>query len=252
MPDIKPSTPRGEQRPTPETLSPETAAEMEHLRKDRDAFRDRSNAIVKTNQRLLAEVQESDEARLRAENETRTVTRSLNAMTGRVTRAEQRRAELEAVLGTHRADDRAEIERLTKQAAELELLVQAMCDALNGHDCPDPNEGPMQTVTRVAVRLMEAERRVAELEAAAAPELTVYRVSHKTIVEGLYATVQAAREHCEAHMRRDPTLTGPMNWVLDEPDEDDSVEELSVGGVPTGYVVTPLTVAADDDPEADQ
>lgn len=49
--------------------------------------------------------------------------------------------------------------------AELEHLVQQMCDGLNGHDCPPPDEMPMQTVTRAAVRLMEAERQVSELEA---------------------------------------------------------------------------------------
>lgn len=37
----------------------------------------------------------------------------------RLIRAEQRRAELEAVLDTHRRDDQAEIERLRKQVAEL-------------------------------------------------------------------------------------------------------------------------------------
>lgn len=50
------------------------------------------------------------------------------------------------------------------RVAELERTVQQMCDALNGHDCPLPGEKPLETVTRVAVRLMEAERREAELE----------------------------------------------------------------------------------------
>lgn len=48
---------------------------------------------------------------------------------------------------------------------ESRRLVESMCDALLGHDCPAPGEKPMDTVTRVAVRLMEAEARVADLEA---------------------------------------------------------------------------------------
>jgi hypothetical protein len=94
--------------------------------------------------------------------------------------------------------------------------------------------------------------RVAELETAAEAELTVYRVSHEAIIDGLYTTAQAAREHCEAYVRDDQTLRGPVNWVLDEPGEDDSVEELHVDGKPTGYVVTPLTVASEFDAEADE
>lgn len=87
---------------------------------------------------------------------------------------------------------------------------------------------------------------------AEAPTLTVYRASHEAIAFGLYTTAQAAREHCEAHTRRDSTLTGAFNWVLDDPGEDDSVEELTVDGTPTGYIVTPLTVASEYDEEADE
>lgn len=43
----------------------------------------------------------------------------------RLIRAEQRSAELEAVLGTHRDDDRAEIERLRARVTELESPVEA-------------------------------------------------------------------------------------------------------------------------------
>jgi transposase-like protein len=59
-------------------------AEAQHLRKERDAFRDQRNAVFQTNERLLAEVQESDQARLRAENETRTVRREADALKARI------------------------------------------------------------------------------------------------------------------------------------------------------------------------
>lgn len=89
-------------------------------------------------------------------------------------------------------------------------------------------------------------------EADATPELTVYRASHDSIVFGLYTTIDAARQHCEDYARRDSGLTGAMNWVLDEPGEEGSIEELTVDGSPTGYVVTPLTVASAYDPDGDE
>ncbi|MFF4749984.1 hypothetical protein ACWD5R_08030 [Streptomyces sp. NPDC002514] len=68
-----------------------TAAEHKRLRKSRDAFRDQRNAVFQTNERLLAELQASDQARLLAENETRSVRREADALRARV-------AELEAEL----------------------------------------------------------------------------------------------------------------------------------------------------------
>lgn len=81
----------------------------------------------------------------------------------------------------------AELERLKKRVAELEALVEAMCAALTGHDCPDPTKGPMETVTSAAIRLMEAEARVNELEAAARPailNLPPNRQTRRLLAEG--------------------------------------------------------------------
>jgi hypothetical protein len=75
-----------------------------------------------------------------------------------------RPADLALVLHAH--DDLSWcLEMLAKsraRVAELEHTVQQMIDGLNGYDCPPPNEAPMQAVTRFAVRLMEAERLLAE------------------------------------------------------------------------------------------
>lgn len=54
---------------------------------------------------------------------------------------------------------------LKRRIAELEHTVQGMVEGLNGHDCPPPDETPLQAVTRFAVRLMEADRLAVELEA---------------------------------------------------------------------------------------
>ncbi|MFC9847746.1 hypothetical protein ACFWFF_01350 [Streptomyces sp. NPDC060223] len=48
----------------------------------------------------------------------------------RLIRSEQRTAELEAVLGTHRKDDQAELERLRARVAELEVGLPVMQKAL--------------------------------------------------------------------------------------------------------------------------
>lgn len=59
----------------------------------------------------------------------------------------------------------SELETLRARVAELEHTVQQMVEGLNGHDCPPPNEAPLDTVTRWMGYLGAAEARVAELEA---------------------------------------------------------------------------------------
>jgi hypothetical protein len=96
--------------------------------------------------------------------------------------------------------------------------------------------------------------RVAELEATAPAELTVYRASHESIVMGLYTTREAAQHHCEAAACRDIYGTASLFWIEDE---EDGVFELVAEMVrdargSTGYVVTPLAVASAYDPEVDE
>ncbi|MCP9205553.1 hypothetical protein [Streptomyces cucumeris] len=92
-------------------------------------------------------------------------------------------------------------------------------------------------------------------------ELTVYRASHESITFGHYATREAAREHCEALVRRECGDAGSLGWIPDD-GSDDAPEELSVFGPAweedgpeetcTGYVVTPLTVATAYDEDGDE
>lgn len=84
----------------------------------------------------------------------------------------------------------------------------------------------------------------------------VYRASHDSIVMGLYTTAAAARAHCEAEERRSwGETSAPTNFDWIE-DEEDGVAEMTafVGGEErtTGYVVTPLEVAAAYDPDGDE
>ncbi|WP_051905958.1 MULTISPECIES: hypothetical protein [Streptomyces] len=98
-------------------------------------------------------------------------------------------------------------------------------------------------------RLLDAEARVAELEAQAG---TNYSARWDSVPLGQYTNQAAAREHCEDHACRDlPTAT--FDWIEDE---EDGVAELvaTVNGSegPTGYTVTTLEIASKYDPEADE
>ncbi|MFF9124396.1 hypothetical protein ACF09J_13980 [Streptomyces sp. NPDC014889] len=113
-------------------------------------------------------------------------------------------------------------------------------------------------------RVVDAEARIAELEAA---QGTVYRASHESIVMGLYATAAEARKHCETELRReyDESTKVSLWWREGEDTGDqpeDGEQELFVHATPsgmergrtwrTGYVVKPLEVASEYDPDGDE
>lgn len=110
-------------------------------------------------------------------------------------------------------------------------------------------------------------RRMAD-EAAPLTDFTVYRASHDSIVMGLYTTAAEARKHCVTLVRREYDETSKVHlwWrededTVDQPEdgEQELYEHVKSVGVTgpgwthrTGYVVTPLTVAAKFDEEADE
>lgn len=109
-------------------------------------------------------------------------------------------------------------------------------------------------------RLLDAEARVVELESA---PTTAYRASHDSIVMGLYTTAAAAREHCEAEVRREwsTSVTDLKLWWREDEDTVDQPEDGEAelieswgphGSRPTGYVVTPLELSSKYDGEADE
>ncbi|MEV6580196.1 hypothetical protein AB0M92_18760 [Streptomyces sp. NPDC051582] len=67
----------------------ELEAESSRLAAERDAFRDQRNGVIKDNERLIERAEQSVEARLHAENATRTAQREIARLKARV-------AELEA------------------------------------------------------------------------------------------------------------------------------------------------------------
>ena len=93
-------------------------------------------------------------------------------------------------------------------------------------------------------------------------ELVVYRASHESIVFGHYTTQEAARAHCETYARNEHLGEGELRlWWREDEDTVDQPEDGPAELIesthphysrPTGYVVTPLTVASEYDAEADE
>jgi hypothetical protein len=155
--------------------------------------------------------------------------------------------QLEEIADCQTPDDEAypgELQRL--RALVLGLRVAAL------------RKGDMAQVQWLLTDHEETRKKATASAATATPELTVYRASHDSIVMGLYATREAAREHCETEERRS-WLTGSSITFAWIPDDSDplSPEELSVFAGQneesvTGYVVTPIEVASEYDAEADE
>jgi len=115
---------------------------------------------------------------------------------------------------------------------------------------------PSELYHAMAVRLHDAglvmsPERAAEL--AAAPQ-TVYRAEHiDGITLGHYTSRDAARRHCTALAERENPYIVSADWASEDDEGPESLVVV-IGGheVETGYIVTPLTVAASYDEEADE
>lgn len=175
----------------------------------------------------------------------------LGEATARVTELE---AEREKLVRWH-GEDGATINRLVARVERRQAqLVALRNDALSMRGSLSPADGARKVPFELGETLAPAVDwligRVAELEAA---QGTAYRASHDSIVMGLYTTAAEARTHCETEMRRDTPPSLELDWIEDS--EDDNAELVVVcseGGRWTGYVVTPLEIAAAYDEEADE
>jgi hypothetical protein len=146
----------------------------------------------------------------------------------------------------------AEIERLRASATGAHRRIEEVLDYY---------AEAVATVARLEQKRVELERiantereRVAELERHAAADVTVYRASHESIVIGHYTTAAAAREHCEAYVQREHP-GAVLDWIADEDDElspAELAEQVGDEESLTGYVVTPVSVAAAYDPDGDE
>ncbi|MDX2624686.1 hypothetical protein PV356_35290 [Streptomyces sp. WI03-5b] len=99
------------------------------------------------------------------------------------------------------------------------------------------------------------------LENGAPAPFIYYRAEHDSIVAGRYTTAAEAQRHCEVLVSREYPETASVifEWCVDkdEPDEGGLLGlelDVRVDGehASTGYTVTPITVAAAYDPDADE
>lgn len=87
--------------------------------------------------------------------------------------------------------------------------------------------------------------------------LTYYRASHESIVVGRYTTEAVARRRCETLLSDEHPADTVLiyDWIGDESEPDDPWElTVQINGgdeQPTGYVVQPLRVEAEFDPDAE-
>lgn len=87
--------------------------------------------------------------------------------------------------------------------------------------------------------------------------LTYYRASHESIVIGRYTTEAVARRRCETLLSDEHPDNTPLifDWIGDESEPEDPWElTVQINGgdeQPTGYVVHPLRIEAEFDPDTD-
>ncbi|MFE5108308.1 hypothetical protein [Streptomyces sp. NPDC056663] len=129
---------------------------------------------------------------------------------------------------------------------------------------------PAQEVPQLLAQIELLEQRLAAAEAVfpgitqlipgEPVELAIYRAEYEEgqLPLGLYTNRDAARDHGEDLITREGTPDGAtLTWTTDF-DDDEAIEELAVVGPagdeysPTGYLVTPLTLTAVYDPEAEE
>lgn len=106
--------------------SPETAGELEHLRKDRDAFRDQRTGVFKTNERLIVALQEEQDARLRAENDVRKLTREVAELEAANERAATHSERLAALLVARTQDLMAAENRVAESEKASDIYPPAL------------------------------------------------------------------------------------------------------------------------------
>lgn len=151
-------------------------------------------------------------------------------------------------------------------AAERTVVLTALARALREH----PNAGRvldgLDELGEAVVCEDPAEVRswvdsislLAGLPATPTSDLLVYRAGHDSISCGLYTTVAAAQQHCEALVSHEypADVSLIFEWCVEDGDEERPGLELDVQvdgeHVATGYTVTPLEVAAAYDPDADE
>lgn len=162
---------------------------------------------------------------------------------------------LEEIADYQKPDDEAypgELQRLRALALGLRVA------ALRKEDLPEAQRLLVLHAEHEAAAREEAKGKSTATSGDATPQLAVYRAGFDghDIPLGLYDNAAAAREHCEAFVRREYPATTQlaMHWCVDE--DDSAVVELDVEvrgrTESTGYIVTAVPVASEYDAEEDE
>lgn len=144
--------------------------------------------------------------------------------------------------------------RVAELEAELRIGAPWTCDA-----CGKDNRRDVCAVCETHRPDRGEEKDTAPAATSTPAEQVIYRAEyeHESIPLGLYTTLAAARAHCEGQLRSEypATVSLVLDWIGDEDDPEqpwELVAEIDSGAEQlTGYIVTPLTVAAEYDPEAE-
>ncbi|MFF4752684.1 hypothetical protein ACWD5R_11290 [Streptomyces sp. NPDC002514] len=183
--------------------SPETAAEHERLRKSRDAFRDQRNAVFGTNERLHAQVEESGQARLLAENETRSVRREADALRTSLEKRTALLREVQAMCrqrGKEIAGRKAYGDQLKAEAAELRDLSRKLVEqARDARAMVTAMRPDYQAAGRLRARVAELEAALCTKDRPVDEDPIAYALTDQAAAEAdgitqRIAPVQALRE----------------------------------------------------------
>lgn len=207
-------------------MSPETAAELERLRTERDRYR---TAWRMARTRAISTGGAADRYAARARDAQEALQHMLFAV-------------IASQLGRKAATD-----EIAALKAERHTTNEALDDAVQAL------RATSATPSGKCGRELSTGKPCPDHPRPETPPLTVFRASHDSIVMDLYATREAARKHCETELRREVGDEVFLGWVPDH-GGDDAPEELCTGEdvICSGYVVTPLEVASEYDPDADE
>lgn len=133
-------------------------------------------------------------------------------------------------------------------------------------DGADPVAGGALATEGLVYAVLSLSEQLHQLVAAQTPatpepvELVVYRAYHETVPLGMYATREAAQEHCLADAKNNGDDVAEAAWWSQDEDDPEGSEECLVlhdysgdkgGDLLTDYSVMPLTVATAYDPDAE-
>jgi hypothetical protein len=157
-------------------------------------------------------------------------------------------AEVTAAVATERTAVLTALARALREHPNAGRILDGLDELGEAVVCEDP-AGARSWVDGISL--------LAGLPTAPDTGLTYYRASHESIVIGRYTTEAVARRRCETLLSDEHPDNTPLifDWIGDESEPEDPWElTVQINGgdeQPTGYVVHPLRIEAEFDPDTD-